>query len=101
MPSLYPGELFARSWTSDTISVTWGPAQGGFLRYKITISPPDAFQDEDFVYASEPDLVATFEGLNHATLYTIELTLEPSGASFLIQQVTSKSLINVLMTNPS
>lgn len=87
-----PGEPFVRSCTSDSISVTWGAAfaNSGFLRYRISISPEDALQDVIYVYATEPDLVATFAGLNDATLYTITVELEPSGITGMVQQVTSK-----------
>lgn len=85
-----PGEVFVRSFTDDKISVTWGEALAGsgFLRYRLTIIPEDAIQDTLFVYPSDPDLVATFIGLDHATLYTITLQLEPTDIESTVQQVT-------------
>lgn len=87
-----PGQLFVRACTSDSISVTWGAAIDAFLRYRLTIIPQDAIRDTIYVYATEPDLVATFEGLQDAALYTISLELEPSGVIQQILQVTSKFL---------
>ncbi|XP_072045802.1 fibronectin-like [Amphiura filiformis] len=85
-----PGEIFIRSCTSSSVSVTWGAALPGtgFLRYRVSISPPDAIEDSSFVYSTEPDLFATFEGLNDAALYTITLTLEPGIETTTILQVT-------------